>query len=74
MTEWTIISTRDAIQMLRADRVVYAVETPDGAWGVVRSIDDVLEQGLRVPAHRISFASGHVRLATGNSTFRVERE
>ncbi len=73
MTEWLTISARDAIQTLRTN-AVYALETPDGGWGEVRAIDDVLEQGLHVPAYRIRFASGHVRVATGDSIFRVERD
>ena len=67
-----MISTRDAIQTLGMN-TVYAVETPDGGWGEVRSIEDLLEQGLHVPAYRIRFASGHVRVATGDGIFRVER-
>ena len=72
MTDWLIISARDAIETLRTN-TVYAVETPDGGWGQVRSIDDMLEQGLHMPAYRIRFASGHVRVATGDGIFRVER-
>ncbi len=73
MTEWLSISARDAIETLRTN-TVYAVETPDGGWGEVRAIDDVLEQGLHMPAYRIRFASGHVRVATGDGIFRVERD
>ena len=67
-----MISARDAIQTLGTN-AVYAVETPGGGWGEVRSIDDVLEQGLHMPAYRIRFASGHVRVVTGDGIFRVER-
>ena len=72
MTEWLAISAREAVEALRT-RAVYAIEQPDGTWGEVTAIDDVLEQGLRTPAYRIRFVSGRVRIATGERIFRVER-
>ena len=72
MTEWLIISAPGCIRTIPMN-TVYAVETPDGGWGEVTSIDDMLEQGLHMPAYRIRFASGHVRVATGDVTFRIER-
>ena len=65
MAEWLIISTWDAVEALSANRVVYAIETPGDEWVQVQAIEDVLEQGLRMPALRIRFASGHVRVETG---------
>ena len=63
----------DAVLALGTN-TVYAVETPDGGWGEVRAIDDLLEQGLHMPAYRIRFASGHAKVATGEGIFRVERD
>ena len=73
MTDWLNITTKQAIQSLGQNLVVYGVGTHDGEWGQVLAIEELLEHGVRTAAYRIRFASGDVRFGPAGGGFRVER-
>jgi hypothetical protein len=73
MTDWLAISTQQAILSLGQNLVVYGIETPDGQWGEVLAIEELLERGMRTAAYSIRFASGHVRVAPAGGGFRVQQ-
>ena len=73
MTDWLNISTQQAMLSLRQNLVVYGAEAPDGEWGQVLAIEELLEQGLRTAVYRIRFASGDVRFGPADGGFRVEQ-
>ena len=67
MTDWLNITTKQAIQSLGQNLVVYGVGTHDGEWGQVLAIEELLEHGVRTAAYRSAS-----RAAMSGSGRRVE--
>ena len=74
MTDQLIVDETEAIPALAAGRLVYALETPDGDWGEVESIEEFRAKARRAPSFTVTFVSGKVRIFRRGGTFHVERE
>ena len=69
MVDCLTVDEREAVPALEHGRLVFAVETPEGEWGRVLSVEPLKRQ-----AFDVSFASGKHRVFQRGGTFWVERE